>query len=173
MIGKMKKSVIALIVVGALAVVTTAAVVITGINSDQKSYKFFYPDNHYRKLKSETRSIRIKDKSGSSLEMKLLKEYVLGPAHYSLKLVIPDDIIVKNVWSVGGDTIYINFNEGFERYLRNNNRDCGWFLAGMVETLKENTRYKRAFILINDNSINESAGEYRLSLPLMIRGGTD
>lgn len=170
--GKLKKSTIALIVAGILAAVILAAVVITGINSGMRDYTFYYPDNLYQKLKSEKRSIRIKDKSGTSLEMKLLKEYVLGPVHYRLKLVIRDDIIVKNVWSVPDGTLYVNFNEGFQKYLRNNNNDCGWFLKGMVETLRENTPYKRLFILINDNTINESAGKYQLALPMVIHGDT-
>lgn len=167
--GKLKKSTIVLIAICAIAVAITAAVVVSGLSSGQKNYRFFYPDNQYQKLSSEMRQIRIKDKTGSSLEMKLLKEYVLGPVHYSLKLVIRDDIIVKNVWTVPDGSLYVNFNEGFEKYLRNNNEDCKWFLAGMVQTLKENTPYKRVFILINDNRINDSAGEYQLSRPIIIR----
>lgn len=153
----------------AAAMVLIALIVVINVNSGLKYMDFFYPDSQYQKLNRESRAIRVKDKNGTPLETKIIKEYILGPVHYNQKLTIRDDITVLNVWGVKNRTLYVNFNGGFGKYLQDNAKDATWMIRGLGETLRVNTPYENMVILVNDNQIHDTIGEYKLSNPVRIR----
>jgi hypothetical protein len=137
----------------------------------RKTSVFFYPDMEYSALTPERRKLAFNPKK-HFYEVLLVKEYLLGPLEYHLRLNISPELIAHNIWVVedpegkGNKTVIIDFNEEFDRELKYNNDGLEWMIKGLKQTLKENTGVRRLFLLENGKRKKAELGKWQIYHPL-------
>lgn len=165
-------------VVYLFAFAITIGVVIIGFlflfTGKLKKAKFYYPDISYTRLMSEARYIDY-DLSMEMYEVELVKEYLLGPLDYYLRLNIGGDILAKNVWLVesskdkGKQIIVINFDKSLSVVTKEYNWNFEWMIDGLLRTLKENTRVRSVFILEEGRRKKINVGKWNLLYPISFK----
>lgn len=157
-------AVIGFVIIGAIA----AYVSYTRMDS----FRFFYPDRNYAKLRSEWRGIRLVEPGTPQMEL-LVREYLLGPLDYRMMMNIDPDTRVLNVWYVKGDdhdkeAVFVNFGGNFSNNIVFNNESYGWMVKGLLKTLKVNTGVKRLYIMAYGKMQQLYLGDYDIYYPIRV-----
>jgi hypothetical protein len=163
-----------LIIAGVIVLLITAFFIYLKVNAHQRVYTFYYPDSQYQKMHYEKRLVTVKSTTGETFEANLVREYVLGPIHNELKMSLMDSVSVKNVWVIpkpDNPGLVINFNDKFEDYLSTNSQLSNdvltlWFIQGLVDTLRANTKIKNLYLMSNNRMIYRFIGKLNLSRPI-------
>jgi hypothetical protein len=134
-------------------------------------HSFYYPDEKFSRLFVEKRTIDL----SQTFEEALVKEYMLGPIRYDLKLPTAANIRVYSVWLIPSEpekTIAINFNEDFRKFvLSTNTEDITWFIRGLSETIKANTKAKKLYLLSENRMIYGRVEKLNLAYPIRLYEG--
>ncbi len=148
------------------------AVLIPFLTGKIKAYDFYYPDKDLKALRSEHRTIEIQGMPGESTEEKIIREYMLGPEKYELKLPAGDKIQIKNVWLVTNwktKTIVINFNSEFSGFVQSNKDNSVWLLRGLIETVKSGTTADKLIIYSDDQPFRKKVGNWNFLYAVPLR----
>lgn len=156
----------------ALSIIVFLSVIIAGceilINIGNITFSFYYPDDEWKSLASENRTIKISQDDKDYLELKLVSEYNLGPINYRLRLDLPEDITLLNVWKVSNNILIINLSKSFERFAHENMKECGWYIKGLTATIKKNTQYKKMLFLIENKRLVAVVNGQNLAFPISV-----
>jgi hypothetical protein len=147
---------------GLIVLILAAAAVL--LDRLGKSYEFYYPDKDLKVLKSEQRTVEVHGRD--HFEESLIRDYLLGPERYDLKLPCDNNLLVKNVWLVTNwkiKSIVINFNEDFSLFAGSNKDSAAWLLKGLMETVKAGTRADKIIIYVEDHPCREKIGNWNLA----------
>jgi hypothetical protein len=163
-----------LIIAGAFILAMAAVFIYLKVNAHQRVYTFYYPDAQFQKMHYEKRLVTVKSAAGDTFEANLAREYLLGPIHNELKMNLMDGVSIINVWVIPKPDkpgLVINFNNKFEEYLSTNSQTSNdvatlWFIQGLVDTLRANTRIKNLYLMSNNRMIYRFIGKLNLSKPI-------
>ncbi len=157
------------VVIGFVGIAVIAAVVVI---TKMESHRFYYPDRNYQKLRAEWRDLRL-ESYGRTYEEMLVREYLLGPVDYRLRLDIDPDTLVLNVWLVNSNqhnqqAVIVNFGGDFSNNVVFNNESYGWMVKGLLKTLRANTQVKSLYILAYGKRQNTYLGDYNIDYPILV-----
>lgn len=140
----------------------------------EADYSFYYPDMHMTRLLRENRQLPTQKDPMEPFEVKLVREYCLGPLDYRTKWLLDDQAALESAYVImdTNKTMILNFNEKFldqlDQAIQTKNRDLEWFFKGLSETLRANTKVKRYFILVNHHMIRKTLGEIRFDRAIRV-----
>jgi hypothetical protein len=158
---------------GLILLIITMAAFLIFLNIKRKSYEFYYPDEDLKIMKSEQRLIEIHKKYQEIFEEELIREYLLGPERYDLKLPLDNNVRLKNVWIITkwkSKAIVINFNGDFSGFVQSNKDSSEWFIKGLVDTVRECTLADKLIICVEDQPFREKIDNWNLTaIPLRIK----
>ncbi len=135
------------------------------------SYRFYYPDNDLRILKSEQRRLYNPLSSGVSKEEKIIREYFLGPIRYDLKLPVKEKVKIENIWLIdyeGKEALVINFNADFLDFVQSDREDAMWVMEGLIETIKADTSVEKLNIYADDKPVRTRLGNLNLANTILL-----
>lgn len=138
---------------------------------ENRTVGFYYPDYEFKKLTKETRIMRI-GKTLRPLEVRISEEYMLGPMNYELRMTIPDNLVLNNVWFAQTNKtsmIVISFNDTIIPFVENDPENSAWFIGGLIETLKSNSRVKQLLILSENRPIRKKVRHWNLEYPIILK----
>ncbi len=134
-----------------------------------KNVSFYYPDTKLSKIFFEKRKFKYNmDSDRQPFETKLIREYMTGPIAYNLILPLSDDINAENIWLIPDRSLVLNMNSNFEKMIKIKNEDAKWFIQGLIDTIKADTKIKRIYFLSGNKIITGIAGLWDLAYPIVI-----
>lgn len=134
---------------------------------------FYYPDRELKQLGQERRAFSV-DPEKDYFEVKLVREYLLGPLDYRLTLPLDDSADILDVWVVDPEengAVVLNFSKGLILALKRNNAGCEWVFEGLRQTLRANTRIKKIFVQVEGSTASLSSmsvGKWKIAHPIPV-----
>ncbi len=162
-----------LIIIAGILIFAIIAILLTIIISfSRPAYTFYYPDKDLKSLKSEKRNIEHSDKKNITDEERIVREYLLGPIQYDLKLPLDDKVLLKDFWFIDNPkkvAVILSFNNVFEQFVMTKNDSAWWLINGLVETIKANTKIEKLYILVDGKPFRKKVGSWNLGYAVLIR----